>query len=80
MSDPIKAFEIAAGMTPGQTGILIGGGLIVGMLLTGGWMWISHYKGLSRGSVAGADLGKYVIRFILLFVIVLFLVRYANYS
>lgn len=80
MSDPTKAFEIAAGMTPGQVGFLIGGSLIAGMLITGGWMWISHYKGLSRGNVAGADLGKYVIRFILLLVIVLFLVRYANYS
>ncbi|MGP9458230.1 MULTISPECIES: TIGR03758 family integrating conjugative element protein [Pasteurellaceae] len=79
MSDPTKSFEIVAGFTPGQLGILIGGITIAGFLLAGAWMFMSNYKGFTDEKMNTIDFGKYVIRFIVLFIIVLFLIRSGNY-
>ncbi|MGC6360264.1 TIGR03758 family integrating conjugative element protein [Bisgaard Taxon 45] len=79
MSDPVKSFEIVAGFTPGQLGILIGSITIALFLLAGAWIFISNYKGFADEKMNSTDLSKYVIRFIVLFIVVLFLIRSGNY-
>lgn len=79
MSDPVKSFEIVAGFTPGQLGILIGSITIALFLLAGAWIFISNYKGFTDEKMNSTDLSKYVIRFIVLFIVVLFLIRSGNY-
>ncbi|NNI00468.1 MULTISPECIES: TIGR03758 family integrating conjugative element protein [Pasteurellaceae] len=80
MSEPTKSFEIVSGFTPGQLGMLIGGITVALLLLAGAWMLISNYKGLTEGKMDELDFGKYVTRFIVLVLVVLFLIRGANYS
>lgn len=76
MSDPGKAFEVAAGVHPASVSSLIGGAVIVALLLAGAWAWISHYKGFANQTMSGEDLGKRIIRFTLFLVIMLLLIRY----
>lgn len=80
MSESTKSFEIASGFTPGQLGMLIGGITVALLLLAGAWMLSSNYKGFTEGKMTELDFGKYVTRFIVLVLVVLFLIRGANYS
>ncbi|HII3839975.1 TPA: TIGR03758 family integrating conjugative element protein [Pasteurella multocida] len=79
MSDPVRAFEAVAGFTPGQLGILIGSITVALFLLAGAWVFISNYKGFAEEKMNSTDLSRHVIRFIVLFIVVLFLIRSGNY-
>ena len=72
-ADQLTAFNSAGGFTPSSSSTLIIGVALAITLLWGAWAISTGYKGWANGSLASGKFGALCGRFLLLYLILLFI-------